>query len=380
MEISRGKVSGAQKVVIYAPEGYGKSTFASKAEDPLFIDTEGSTKMLDVARFDADMSDWDNILDAAQYVIDHPDCCKTLVIDTVDWAENACIHKLNERHKTANILTLDYGKGSQYVTAEFERLLTRLDYIVKKGINVIMTAHAAMRKQELPNEMGAFDRWELKLQSKQVKAMVKEWADLVLFGNYKTYVVEDSKTKSKKAQGNKRVMYATHHPCWDAKNRHGLPDEMPFDFKEIAHIFTTSSTKTVPEKEEMAKPNAQTEKKKESSNTKTEKIAPVQEKEKEKEKKTPEPTLSDKQKETRENVVEALKIPDDLKALMIENNVTDWEVQEAVGALKSSQYDATVKIEDYSPEFCRKLVKSFPGLLKKIMKNRTKLEAELPFE
>ena len=363
MEISRGKVSGAQKVVIYAPEGYGKSTFASKAEDPLFIDTEGSTKMLDVARLNADMSDWDNILDAAQYVIDHPDCCKTLVIDTVDWAENACIRKLNERHKTANILTLDYGKGSQYVTAEFERLLTRLDYIIEKGINVFLTAHAAMRKQELPNEMGAFDRWELKLQSKQVKAMVKEWADVVLFGNYKTYVVEDSKTKSKKAQGNKRVMYATHHPCWDAKNRHGLPDEMPFDFKEIAHIFPSSDTVSVPEKDK---------KEKESPGAKEEKN--------EEEKKQPEPTLSDDQKEAKANVVEALKIPDDLKALMIENNVTDWEVQEAVGALKGSQYDATVKIEDYSPEFCRKLVKSFPGLLKKIMKNRTKLEAELPFE
>ena len=367
MEISRGKVSGAQKVLIYAPEGYGKSTFASKAEDPLFIDTEGSTKMLDVARFDADMSDWDNILDAAQYVIDNPDCCKTLVIDTIDWAENACIHKLNERHKTANILTLDYGKGSLYVTAEFERLLTRLDYIVEKGINVFLTAHAAMRKQELPNEMGAFDRWELKLQSKQVKAMVKEWADVVLFGNYKTYVVEDSKTKSKKAQGNKRVMYATHHPCWDAKNRHNLPDEMPFDFKEIAHIFTTSSTKTVPEKEETAEKSVQAEKK--SPDAKAEK-----------EDKQPEDAPADRKKGIRSDAVENLNIPDDLKALMIENDVTDWEVQEAVGGLKGSAYDATVKMEDYSPEFCRKLVKSFSGLLKKIMKNRAKLEAELPFE
>lgn len=361
MEISRGKVSGAQKVLIYAPEGYGKSTFASKAEDPLFIDTEGSTKMLDVARFDADMSDWDNILDAAQYVIDNPDCCKTLVIDTIDWAENACIHKLNERHKTANILTLDYGKGSLYVTAEFERLLTRLDYIVEeKGINVFMTAHAAMRKQELPNEMGAFDRWELKLQSKQVKTMVKEWADLVLFGNYKTYVVEDSKTKSKKAQGNKRVMYATHHPCWDAKNRHGLPDEMPFDFKEIAHIFASSDTVSVPEKdkEEKKSPDAKAEK----------------------EDKQPEDVPADRKKGIRSDAVENLNIPDDLKTLMIENDVTDWEVQEAVGGLKGSDYDATVKMEDYSPEFCRKLVKSFSGLLKKIMKNRAKLEAELPFE
>ena len=32
-------------------------------------------------------------------------------------------------------------------------------------------------------------------------------------------------------------MYTTHHPCWDAKNRFGLPGEMPFDYAGIAHII-----------------------------------------------------------------------------------------------------------------------------------------------
>ncbi len=236
MNISKGIVNGAQKLILYAPEGFGKSTFASKFKEPLFIDTEGSTKQLNVMRFD-DTQSWDSILEAAKYVEAHPDCCQTLVIDTVDWAEEACIRKLNKDHNTKNILTLDYGKGSLFVVAEFQTLIGILDKIIAKGISVVMTAHAAMRKQELPDEMGAFDRWEMKLQSKQVKSMVKEWADLLIFGNYKTMVVEDSKTKSKKAQGNKRVMYTEHHPCWDAKNRHGLKPELPFEYEEIAFIF-----------------------------------------------------------------------------------------------------------------------------------------------
>ena len=33
-------------------------------------------------------------------------------------------------------------------------------------------------------------------------------------------------------------MYAAHHPCWDAKNRYGLADQMPMSFDEIAHLFT----------------------------------------------------------------------------------------------------------------------------------------------
>ena len=29
-------------------------------------------------------------------------------------------------------------------------------------------------------------------------------------------------------------MYTTHHPCWDAKNRFDLPEEVPFDYASIA--------------------------------------------------------------------------------------------------------------------------------------------------
>jgi hypothetical protein len=50
---------------------------------------------------------------------------------------------------------------------------------------------------------------------------------MVLFANYRTRVVEiDGK---KKALGGQRVLFTTHHPAWDAKNRHGLPEliELP---------------------------------------------------------------------------------------------------------------------------------------------------------
>lgn len=73
-------------------------------------------------------------------------------------------------------------------------------------------------------------------------SMVKEWADMVLFANYKTYVVAtDDKGKKHKAQGGSRVIYTSHHPCWDAKNRHGLPNEIPMDYSAIAHCIPDST-------------------------------------------------------------------------------------------------------------------------------------------
>ena len=118
--------------------------------------------------------------------------------------------------------------------------------MIAAGIHVVITAHAKMRKFEQPDEMGAYDRWEMKL-SKQVAPLLKEWCDLLLFCNYKTFVVT-AQNDTKKVQGGKRIMYTSHHPCWDAKNRHGLPEEIELDYSNIAHIFgnTVAVPKPVP--------------------------------------------------------------------------------------------------------------------------------------
>ncbi|WP_141385501.1 AAA family ATPase, partial [Brevibacillus brevis] len=48
MQVISGKVVKAKKVVLYGPEGIGKSSLAAMFPKPIFIDTEGSTTELDV--------------------------------------------------------------------------------------------------------------------------------------------------------------------------------------------------------------------------------------------------------------------------------------------------------------------------------------------
>lgn len=252
LKIESGLEKRPLKVVIYGAEGIGKSTFASQFPEPLFLDTEGGTSSLNIRRVKCGSS-WEYLLSCVNEVIKDPSICKTLVIDTADWAESLCTKYVCEKYRKSNIEEFGFGKGYVYLQDEFSKLLTALDKLIELGVNAVITAHGKPRKFELPEEAGQFDRWEMKL-TKQVAPLLKEWCDMLLFCNYKTYVVT-TENNTKKAQGGKRVVYTSHHACWDAKNRYGLPDELDLDFKGIAHLFGTQSPKKPP----VSKENAESE-------------------------------------------------------------------------------------------------------------------------
>ena len=242
--ITSGPTATAQKVVLYGVEGIGKSTFASQFPNPVFIDTEGSTSNMNVQRLDNPNS-WQMLIDEVNYV-KQTKICSTLIIDTADWAETLANKHVIARNGITSIEDLGYGKGYTMVKEEFGKLLNLLSELTDAGINVVVTAHAELKKKEEPDQMGAYDRYQLKL-SRQCAPLLKEWSDMVLFANYETTIVTDSKTKSKKATGGQRVMFTTHHPAWDAKNRHNLPEKLPFDFSSIAQLFQPAAPVAQPE-------------------------------------------------------------------------------------------------------------------------------------
>ena len=364
MQIIRGKVPSAQKVVIYGPEGIGKTTLASKFPDVIFIDTEGSTKKLDVARFEAPSS-WTMLLSQVDYVISHPDEFKTLVIDTADWAQKLCIQHVCDKHNIDGIEGLGYGKGYTYVSEEFGRLLNKLDDVIAKNINVVLTAHAQIVKFEQPDEMGAYDRWAMKLINSpktSISAMVKEWADMVLFCNYKIYsIAVDKEGKKHKAQGGKRVMYTTHNPCWDAKNRDGLPDEMSMDYDAVRHIIELETVKKSTGKK--------------SSKKKSKEPDPIQVEPEE----VPFEEGTPKDLEVGPADLPLPEgIPKALSDLMRENKVSEWDIQ-AVCAQRG-YYPEDTPIVNYDPEFINGcLVAAWPQVYQMILDRRAEFDKDNPF-
>ena len=89
MKVISGKIAKAQKVVIYGPEGIGKSTLASQFPKAIFIDVEESTNNMQVDRLEKPTS-WQMLNNQIDWVKTQVGTYQTVIIDTADWAEVLC--------------------------------------------------------------------------------------------------------------------------------------------------------------------------------------------------------------------------------------------------------------------------------------------------
>ena len=176
--ITAGVQDSPVKTVLYGPEGIGKSTFASHFPNPVFIDTEGGTKRLNVKRLPQPTS-WAMLLDEVAEVRKGSIPCGTLVIDTADWAERLAIDAVCAKAKVDGLEGFGYGKGYTYLKEEFGKLLDALEEVLNTGHNVLILAHAAITKFEQPDAAGSYDRWTMKT-TKQVEPLIREWCDMLL--------------------------------------------------------------------------------------------------------------------------------------------------------------------------------------------------------
>ena len=309
--IQSGRENRPPRLMIYGSEGVGKSTFGADAPKPIFIQTEDGLGEINCAKFPLAKS-FSEVTAELIALRDEEHEFQSVVIDSADWADKLAIDDICAKANKAGIEDFGYGKGWQYLADEWKRMLDLLTKLqVTQNMNVVFVAHSWMRKFEQPDEAGAYDRYELKMEKKSA-GILKEWACAILFCNYRTIVVDvDGK---KKAQGGKRVIYSTFHPCWDAKNRHGLEDELELNIKSLAPLFAS-----------IPAPNMTTE----------------------------------PDSEPEQNVgARPEGIPDELWNLMTLSGITGEQIQKAVAACK--YYPADMPIKDYDPTFIQgKLIASW---------------------
>ena len=123
-----------------------------------------------------------------------------------------------------------FAKGEKKASSKFLQILSGFDALVSKGMFVIVIAHAEVVRFNNPSG-DSYDRYSPRLY-KETAPVLKEWCDELFFCRQTilTRTVEDGfGKKSAKAVGtSERVICTTAGASHDAKNRLGLPEEIPF--------------------------------------------------------------------------------------------------------------------------------------------------------
>ena len=238
IELTQGVINTkGKKAIFYGPEGVGKTTLAMQLPDPVFVDTEGSTDNYNVKRLPKPNS-LDELKEIIGWVTMNPDQLKTLVIDTGDWLEHMLVKDFCVRKGISNLGDMGYGKGYEASAKEFQEMLDLFNVVLGLGINVVFNCHSQVKTFSMPDDMGSYDRYELKMEKKHIP-LLKEWADLIGFINFKTNLIyqNNGDKKAKAVGGQDRMIYFTHNAAYDAKNRFGLPDTAPLSYDVLRPVF-----------------------------------------------------------------------------------------------------------------------------------------------
>ena len=230
--IQKNTAIAAPRLMVYGVEGIGKSTFASGAPDPIFILTEDGLGSLQVNHFPLATSSND-VMEAIGTLYNDPHDFKTVVIDSLDWLEAIINREIEAKYDAKE---LAYGKASIIAAEKWREILEGLDALRNDlKMSVILLAHTMIKRFDSP-EVEPYDRYQPKLQERS-NAVVREWADAVLFANYRTIVKKDdvgfNKTIVRGISNGERLLFTNERPAYMAKNRYSLPDSIPFSWDDF---------------------------------------------------------------------------------------------------------------------------------------------------
>ena len=225
------------RLIVHGTEGVGKTTIGAFAPKPVFVMTRGETgleTLMDAGQLPGiphfpEAQSFQEVMAMLDAVLKDEHDYKTLVIDTMNGVERLCHEMVCEREYNG-----DWGKkgftnfmcGFEVSLADIERFLMKLDAIrEQRKMSIIGLCHTLVKSFKNP-EGPDYDRYQAKMHDKTWN-IIKAWADIVLFVNYDVTVDADAGSKKGKGYGGAtRIMYTQRRASFDAKNRHGLPEEI----------------------------------------------------------------------------------------------------------------------------------------------------------
>ena len=238
--IKKTKRDDPPRLLIYGPHKIGKSTFASCAESPIFIQTEDGLSDIDASAFPLCES-WPDVMSCVDTLANDKHDFRTVVVDSADWAEQLSQKEVLEENNVKSLGDIDYGKGYLYAAYKFNDLLVGLNSLrLKRNMQVILLAHVEVRKFDDPMA-DSYDRYQIKLQ-KGVSKKVQEWADLIGFAQLEQMTTVDkgsgfSADRTRSIDTGRRILRVAPNAVCDAGSRYDLPPVLPFVWQDFSNAL-----------------------------------------------------------------------------------------------------------------------------------------------
>src|SRR5262245_48828475 len=147
-QVQRGKTQMPPRIFVYGTEGIGKSTLASCAPRPIFVQTEDGLNEIDCAKFPLART-FDDVLAALAELASEEHPYETVVIDSLDWLERLIWDAVCKRESVPTIEKVGggYGKGYTLALDYWRRLIDRLVALhTGRQMVVLLIAHAKVER------------------------------------------------------------------------------------------------------------------------------------------------------------------------------------------------------------------------------------------
>ncbi|HBI46891.1 MAG TPA: hypothetical protein DDY78_29165 [Planctomycetales bacterium] len=240
--VTQGKAL-PDRIVLYAPPGWGKTTFATGFPRPIFLMTPGEDRLVrlieqglvpQTAHFQDLATSFLDVRAAVRDLIDLEHDHQTLVIDAATGAERLAHEQIAIQHFSRDDGEADwgehgfngFGKGEKISANQLWMPFLQLldDLRATRRMRIVLLCHSGTHSQRNPDGP---DYDKVAPLSKQAWAFTSKWADMILRGSVEvTLKKDDPKSKIAKAKaqgGNVRILHTVGAAAFDAKNCHRLP-------------------------------------------------------------------------------------------------------------------------------------------------------------
>lgn len=237
--VTEGKPT-APRITIYGKIGVGKSTFASKFADPLFVLTERNEILginsLPVVNSFSEF--WSNLVELSE-IQGMP--YKTIILDSISKLDSLIIDyilqeeppgKNGKKPSSLNSACGGYGAGFCKAQRIHRAVKDKFDKFKDRGISVIFLAHSEIKKHKAPDAED-YDIFTVNMNHDKSREVYIDDVDCVAFFKQSSFIDTTESGRSLIRSTEERIMHVGMSEGHISKNRYQMPSELPLDFDEF---------------------------------------------------------------------------------------------------------------------------------------------------